>query len=801
MVFTDTTSNYFNVLQYKVRRSLSESQSETPFYYDEEKFFTAYEALHHAWAKGQSKRQIAESLSIRRSTLKEWEKDFVAYGAMGLLPLLSLVDVDSQLERLVVLIKSARPHETSSYALRLADALELPGATLDIIRKIQRCHGFGHRLDDKDISFYKGLQQVFSAVTYHKARSKNYGHNVKDRAKTFTDFDHDPFQQKIELFKELSHCKKRGHIRLVLLRYGIHPNRYYELKKRFMLYGVWGLVDLINKARVGEKISPELELKIIEHRLMDPSLSAQKIVKELQLRCLRANVQKIYARWHLAKFKKAIPIRGVISMPMQEVKGESSQVIERSTQSRLPNLIQDANLKVNLDFSRFMKILTNRSVPVCNPGAIIMASFLEQLGIIEALHTYGPQTYRNVDITNNIVVNVLRIIAGFPTINDFRLNADRSVAIGSGLVVTPKKSRFYDSFDELRSYHLQKLRNDAGVRAKELGIVEAKQIAIDYHCDLSYSRFPHDKSLTKSPDKNGDMVYAHRPQIIWDSITNSIINIAYCEGRSRAPTALYNFLEENLFKIIDPSAVNEIYADSEYTGEKQLVYLVVRSTADVTMCLKQNKKIIKWKEETIKTGEWEPYGEKYRIISRDYILPETRKPFRFVVKQNTQTNETRCFGSTHDDFSPKKILDSYHLRWPVETGIKDLLENYFLDKAPGTSPDKVESHYYCVMLARLAIDYFLATLCEPKWKKPEDWKCVLSTIRATIFTNQNCEVTIHESGDLLLTYLDGDPLGVKQHLKSMLLRRSQAGLNRVSWWGNRGLKIQIKDRFNFKNGP
>jgi len=66
---------------------------------------------------------------------------------------------------------------------------------------------------------------------------------------------------------------------------------------------------------------------------------------------------------------------------------------------------------------------------------------------------------------------------------------------------------------------------------------------------------------------------------------------------------------------------------------------------------------------------------------------------------------------------------------------------------------------------------------------------------------QNCEVTIHESGDLLLTYLDVDPLGVKQRLKSMLLRRSQAGLNRVSWWGNCGLKIQIKDRFNFKNGP
>ena len=40
-----------------------------------------------------------------------------------------------------------------------------------------------------------------------------------------------------------------------------------------------------------------------------------------------------------------------------------------------------------------------------------------------------------------------------------------------------------------------------------------------------------------------------------------------------------------------PSAIAEIYADSEYTGEKQLVYLHVRSGASVIMCLKQNKKI------------------------------------------------------------------------------------------------------------------------------------------------------------------------------------------------------------------
>ena len=44
---------------------------------------------------------------------------------------------------------------------------------------------------------------------------------------------------------------------------------------------------------------------------------------------------------------------------------------------------------------------------------------------------------------------------------------------------------------------------------------------------------------------------------------------------------MYKFLEDNLFKIIEPAAVREIYADSEYTGEKQLVYLVIRAEASV----------------------------------------------------------------------------------------------------------------------------------------------------------------------------------------------------------------------------
>jgi hypothetical protein len=662
MVPNETTLKYFTKIPFRVRSAFAQSKSSVAFEYEDELFFRSYEALYQIWVKRKSQRSVAESSNISRQTLKELEIGFIEYGTLGLLPELSFVDVDPQLEKLIILIKSARPHERANYALRLANALEIPGADLELVRMAQRCHGYGQRMYEGDIEYYKVLQHILTSISKQKQK-KPFMHDYKDRSNTFLNFHKDHLQQRVELMKTLSLCGKKRQIRPILKQFGIAPNRFYTLKSRYMRYGVWGLVDLVQKGLTGEKISPELELQIIEERLMSPTLSTTKMIKKLDLKCSKANVQKIYSKWGLSRFKIPVPIRGVISHPASaEPAKVSDGSIEPSAKTRFPNLIETDRLKVNLSFTRFAKCLSHRKVLISNPGAIIAAPFLDQLGVVEALHTYGPENFKPAEITNNIIVNTLRIIAGFPTIHDYTMNSDRSVAIAAGLSLNPGKSRFYDSFDKLRFEHLLNLRNDASRRAKELGIIEGKEIAIDYHCDPSDSRFPGDKSLSKSPDKNGDLVYAHRPQIIWDSVTNTIINIAYCEGRSRAPSALYKFCEQNLFRIIDPDALSEIYADSEYTGEKQLVYLTVRSEADVTMCLKQNPKIKRWKEETIKKSQWENYGKDYRIASRDYTLPETGKPFRFIVKQNKETDETRCFGSTHTDYTPTKILDSYHIR-------------------------------------------------------------------------------------------------------------------------------------------
>ncbi len=801
MVFTDSTFRTFSLIHAFVRVAMTEQQAPTPYRYNNEPFFQAYDALFRIWKKRESQRKVSVELGIGRDTIRGWEASFLRYGAIGFLCLPGLVEVDARLERLVVLVRQARPKTGSAQILTLAQALNIPGVDMGLIGRIQRSHGYGQRQDKTDLAFYAGWQKILLSVAHHQHARGQQKRLLGQRAQTFFDFDRDPFQHKVELFKDLSSAPSRQ-IRPLLQRYGIHSTRFYELRKRYLQYGVWGLVDLVHTPRrKAEKISAELELKIIEERLTHPELSTRKMIKTLKLRCSQANVQKIYARWGLAKIKQAVPVRGVVSEPVPDPLPAQEFTHTLSARARFPTLLKEANLKVHGSFQRFVKTLSYHRVPISNPGAIILASFLEQLGIVEALHTYGPPALRTTDTSNDILLNVFRIVAGFPSIHSYLLNSDHSVAIAAGRLQHPGRSTFYLNLDDFRFDHLQKLRNDLALRAKELNLIEGKEIAIDYHCDPSDSRYPRDKGHSKSPDKKGDLVYAHRPQLLWDSGTNTIINIAYCEGRSRAPSALYRFLEDNLFQIIDPAAIQEIYADSEYTGERQLVYLLVRSNMDVTMCLKQNRKIQAWKEETLAQAQWQPYGKDYRIASRDFRLPETNKAFRFVLKQNTQTHETRCFGSTHTELSATNILNRYHLRWPVETGIKDLVENYFLNQPTGDSPEKVELHYYCVMIARLLIDYFRSVLQEPQWRRPEGWESVLSTIRTSVFSNQNCELTLDDTGDFLLTYLDGDPTGIKANIRDMLARRHEAGLNRVSWWGGRGVRIRIEDRYGFASGP
>ena len=169
MVFTDLGFKYFSLLQSKVRTSLMNSQADTVFEYKAEPFFDSYKTIRRIWQHRESQRQVSSLLGLSRNTIKEWEESFVKYGAIGLMQIPIMVETDSRLEKLVVLLKAAYPHCNIRNILTLAQALNLPGASIEHIRRIQRSHGYGQRQDASDERFYSNLQKVKnSARKKHK---------------------------------------------------------------------------------------------------------------------------------------------------------------------------------------------------------------------------------------------------------------------------------------------------------------------------------------------------------------------------------------------------------------------------------------------------------------------------------------------------------------------------------------------------------------------------------------------------------------------------------------------------------
>jgi hypothetical protein len=46
-----------------------------------------------------------------------------------------------------------------------------------------------------------------------------------------------------------------------------------------------------------------------------------------------------------------------------------------------------------------------------------------------------------------------------------------------------------------------------------------------------------------------------------------------------------------------------------------------------------------------------------------------------------------------------------------------------------------------------------------------------------------------------LTFLDGDRYGIKKELAKRMEQIKNAGLNKVSWWGDIGVRIEIKNQY------
>ena len=278
-------------------------------------------------------------------------------------------------------------------------------------------------------------------------------------------------------------------------------------------------------------------------------------------------------------------------------------------------------------------------------------------------------------------------------------------------------------------------------------------------------------------------------------------NIAYFQGATRAPRIIEQFCEQNILPMLDPLAVRELYIDSEYTKEKDFHYYkkVTFKNGDIFICLRKNKQIIKLIQPALDDNQgWQRYNQEDEFKAIKVNLPKTGLAMKIVILRDRDKKEKniRCFGTTNVQLAAKDILRKYRFRWIIENGIKDLVASYFIDEVFGLDPAKVEFEFYCVMVARLAYEYFLKELAGKYYNKVDGNKYTLQKMRNILFEKRNCTIEQDHSGNLMLTLLDWQHKGTTEdHVAKMLLSLSQKGKNKVLWWNNRGIFLRAKNQY------
>jgi len=242
---------------------------------------------------------------------------------------------------------------------------------------------------------------------------------------------------------------------------------------------------------------------------------------------------------------------------------------------------QPEELPINKEFMELLNNLPKDGIQICNPGALLMASFIHELAIVPSILTHLDSYDNSYSLYNLILLNVNRIVCGLKTISRLEYVKDLSISLGSGLANVPGKSTVFTRFTQSRFKPLLELRQDLVTKAKALGMLSGKSIAFDFHMIPFYGENPENKGISRGPHKSGVCLPGFRPHIAWDIEENMLLALCFYKGAARATTTIKGFFEREILQIFDVDAIKELYMDSEYTSMDVLEYFVEKSGCDI----------------------------------------------------------------------------------------------------------------------------------------------------------------------------------------------------------------------------
>lgn len=751
-----------------------EQQMRYPFF---DPACASYETLRAVISKGIPLANAIEQFGLTAYGYRHALQRFYQQGVAGLIGLSSKQLVEQlpvEVERKVFVLKSARPWipATKMVLILAGFGIEVP---LPLMRHLYASYGWA--LGTKPYATVDFTALNRKATQLDQLQSTSLSRN------DFFD-PQDRLQVLLEVFRTL---EQRG----VTKRFPGSRMSFEQYKKDFLSLGLLGLVERARPPFRNSKIGFKEEGWIILSKIQKPDHNEAYYQQRLASKRITANrtsITKIFSRWQVSEFQS-------------QFKGDLGRLLlpeQPETKADVSVLSSVAPLRLDRGFISWFDELAQRPMPLANPGVFLLLPYLKRLQLLEkAAELFDVDPERGYSWFSLLLLDIARIAGGVSSISKASKTSEPSFPLSAGLVTMPCADTQLNGMATIPEDALLQLRRYLTRMALQLGLIEAKRIAFDFHM----RDFTHDdvelKKIGKAPSPKRQICFpGFRPHLAWDVQTGAPITLEFRNGRARATTTLKRFFKELLQDSLGERAIEHVYLDSEYTAEHIWQFLVDPQEglgADLTMCVKQNRRIKKHIESFLNTKPtWLFFDEQHTYSQQGFEVPisGTPKTLRCVLKRHEPTGRLRCFGSTLSHLDSKAILDEYTHRWTIENGIKDLVGNYFFDNIPGIEPHRINLHYFVVTVVRLLFemltrDYELAY-------NPDGTQKNIGTLRPQFLSGVNV-VLSRDANHLRLTWQDLYPPKQHQALRRLFDKLNQEAQKGIPFLGGIRLTFDITD--------
>ena len=738
-----------------------------------------YEALRAYWTEGDTAQNCSQRYGLTEYEFRKSLSTFKRCGVAGLIGIDSkqlTEELPIEVERKIFVFKNARPWIPASKMTILLKGFN-DYISVNSMRHLYASYGWA--AGTKQYEHVDFISLNLKTIHLSQLQSASF-----DRSSFF--LDEDRLQTLLEIFRTLA-------VRGIIKRYPGSKFSFQQNKKDFLCLGLLGLVEKARPPFRNSKVGFKEEGRIILSKIQQPKKNESYYLKILRSKNIIVDptcLTKIFTRWKVADFQSQFKgdLDRLLKTQTEDIGDLDTQKVQQPPDG-LP-------CRLDIGFIACLKTLAERPIPLASPGIFLFLPYLNRLKIFEKVSSFIDVNPDNgYSWFSLLLLNLGRILGGICSVSkSCRIN-ELSLPLMAGLVAIPCNDTFLNGLADITHENLLQLRRYLTHVTNKVELIAGKRIAFDFKMRDFTGDDVNLKNIGKGFSPKRKICFpGFRPHIAWDVDTGVPISMEFRNGKARATTTVKRFVKDLLHQALGDQPVEHVYFDSEYTAEHVWKFIVDPQYglgADLTMCIKQNKRVKKYVDSFLQTNPtWLFYDEDHTYTEQSFEIPiqHTESKLHCVLKRKESNGKLRCFGSTLKGLDSIGILKEYCARWTIENGIKDLTYNYYLDNIPGIDPHRINIHYFIVTLARILYEMFCQDYEEAF--NPDNTKKGIDTLRPEFMIGTNA-ILSRQGNELVLKWVDYYPEKQHDSLQKLFSKLNASTADRLSFLGGLKLKFEI----------